>query len=135
MRSANSSATTGSNLPEPFQRTCAPPWSRFGNGTGRIVTSFGPQVAGLLVARIGGNFGKAAGVMTCFALHSILAVAIVTRLETRRYRYIVRDSAESTPRLSSCRFHERYCWPNLRQQKALENIMFSRALSGCGDRI
>jgi hypothetical protein len=26
-------------------------------------------------------------------------------------------------------------WPNSRQQKAPENIMFSRALSGCGDRI
>jgi hypothetical protein len=38
-----------------------------------------------------------------------------------------RNSAEFTLPLSSSRFHERYCWPNPRQQKALENIMFSRA--------
>ncbi|MGL3109090.1 MFS transporter [Bradyrhizobium sp. BR 1432] len=48
----------------------------FCNGTGRIITSFGPLVAGLLVAPFGGNFSKAAGVMTCFALLSLLAVTI-----------------------------------------------------------
>jgi len=45
-----------------------------------------------------------------------------------------RNSAEFTLRLSSCRFHERYCWPNPRQQKALENInVFKGLMSGCGD--
>jgi len=48
----------------------------FCNGTGRIITSFGPLVSGLLVAPFGGNFSKAAGVMTCFALLSLLAVTI-----------------------------------------------------------
>jgi MFS family permease len=48
----------------------------FCNGTGRIITSFGPLVAGLLVAPFGGNFSKAAGVMTCFALLSLVAVAL-----------------------------------------------------------
>jgi hypothetical protein len=63
-----------------LQKTYASSELRFvistSNGTGRIVTSFGPLVVGLLVAPFGGNFGTAAGVMTCFALLSILAVAI-----------------------------------------------------------
>jgi hypothetical protein len=45
----------------------------------------------------------------------------------------IRHSADFTVRLSSCRFHQRHCGPNSRQQRALENIIFSRALSGCGD--
>jgi hypothetical protein len=45
------------------------------------------------------------------------------------------SSAVFTLRLSFCRFHARYCWSNSQQQKALENVAFSRALSGCGDRI
>jgi hypothetical protein len=48
-------------------------------------------------------------------------------------RHIARYPAESTPRLSSSRFHETYRRSNPRQQKALENSMFSRAFSGCGD--
>jgi hypothetical protein len=46
---------------------------------------------------------------------------------------VARNSAEFTLQLSNCRFDERYCWPSRRQQKGLENIRFSRALSGCGD--
>jgi hypothetical protein len=42
-------------------------------------------------------------------------------------RRIACNSAEFTLRLSSWRFHERYCRPNLRRKKALENIMSSRA--------
>src|SRR6266851_7266996 len=58
--------------------------------------------------------------------------SIIGRL-TRLNHRIARNSAEFTLRLSSCRFHKRLCRPNSRQQKALENIMFSRALSGCGE--
>lgn len=63
-------------LPELFPTHVRATAVSFCNGTGRIVTSFGPLVAGLLVAPFGGNFSAAAGVMTCFALLSILAVAI-----------------------------------------------------------
>ncbi len=48
----------------------------FCNGSGRVVTSFGPLVAGLLVVPFGGNFAKAAAVMTGFALLSIIGVAL-----------------------------------------------------------
>jgi len=63
-------------LPELFPTHVRATALSFCNGTGRIVTSFGPLVAGLLVAPFGGNFSKAAGVMTCFALLSLVAVAI-----------------------------------------------------------
>jgi len=63
-------------LPELFPTHVRATAVSFCNGTGRIITSFGPLVAGLLVAPFGGNFSTAAGVMTCFALLSILAVAI-----------------------------------------------------------
>jgi cyanate permease len=45
----------------------------FCNGTGRIITSFGPLVAGLMVGYFGG-FTQSAAIMTCFALLSILAM-------------------------------------------------------------
>jgi cyanate permease len=48
----------------------------FCNGTGRIITSFGPLVAGLLAGAFGGNFNLACGVMSCFAVLSLLAVFI-----------------------------------------------------------
>lgn len=63
-------------LPELFPTHVRATALSFCNGTGRIITSFGPLVAGLLVAPFGGNFSKAAGVMTCFVLLSLLAVAI-----------------------------------------------------------
>ena len=63
-------------LPELFPTHVRATALSFCNGTGRIITSFGPLIAGLLVAPFGGNFSKAAGVMTCFALLSLLAVAI-----------------------------------------------------------
>lgn len=47
----------------------------FCNGTGRIVTSFGPLVAGLLVGAFG-SFNKVTAVMSCFALLSVVAVII-----------------------------------------------------------
>jgi hypothetical protein len=48
----------------------------FCNGSGRVITSFGPLVAGLLVVPFGGSFNKAAAVMTCFAALSILAMLL-----------------------------------------------------------
>jgi len=61
-------------LPELFPTHVRATALSFCNGAGRVITSFGPLVAGLLVAPFGGNFNKAAGVMTCFALISILAM-------------------------------------------------------------
>jgi MFS family permease len=46
----------------------------FCNGGARVITSFGPLVAGLLAAPFGGNFNKPAALMTCFALLSIYAM-------------------------------------------------------------
>ena len=46
----------------------------FCNGGARVITSFGPLVAGLLAAPFGGNFNKPAALMTCFTLLSIYAM-------------------------------------------------------------
>jgi MFS family permease len=48
----------------------------FCNGTGRIITSFGPLVAGLLVGAFGGSFNKVTAFMSCFALLSVVAVIL-----------------------------------------------------------
>ena len=45
----------------------------FCNGSGRMFTSFGPLVAGLLVVQLGG-LSNATGIMTCFAVLSLVAV-------------------------------------------------------------
>jgi MFS family permease len=63
-------------LPELFPTHMRGTAVAFCNGSGRVVTSFGPLVAGLLVAPFGGNFAKAAAVMTCFALLSVIGVAM-----------------------------------------------------------
>jgi len=47
----------------------------FCNGSGRIFTSFGPLAAGLLVVQLGG-LSNATGIMTAFAVRSIIAVII-----------------------------------------------------------
>jgi MFS family permease len=47
----------------------------FCNGFGRIFTSFGPLVAGLLVVQLGG-LTNATAIMTCFAVLSLIAVII-----------------------------------------------------------
>ena len=47
----------------------------FCNGFGRIFTSFGPLVAGLLVVQLGG-LSNATGIMTCFAVLSLVAVML-----------------------------------------------------------
>src|SRR3981081_3887259 len=45
----------------------------FCNGSGRIFTSFGPLVAGLLVVQLGG-LSNATGILTCFAVVRLVAV-------------------------------------------------------------
>jgi MFS family permease len=52
----------------------------FCNGFGRIFTSFGPLVAGLLVVQLGG-LTNATAIMTCFAVLSV--VAVILGRETR----------------------------------------------------
>jgi len=63
-------------LPELFPTHVRATAVSFCNGCGRVITSFGPLVAGLLVAPFGGNFNKAAALMTCFAVLSIIAMAM-----------------------------------------------------------
>jgi hypothetical protein len=48
----------------------------FCNGSGRMITSLGPLVIGLLTAPFGGEFAKATAMMTCFAGLSIVATAL-----------------------------------------------------------
>ncbi len=48
----------------------------FCNGTGRIITSFGPLVAGLLVGVFGGNFNNVTAFMSCFAILSVIAMML-----------------------------------------------------------
>jgi MFS family permease len=63
-------------LPELFPTYVRATSLSFCNGTGRIITSFGPLVAGLLAGAFGGNFNFACAVMTFFATLSLLAVLI-----------------------------------------------------------
>jgi sugar phosphate permease len=46
----------------------------FTTGSARIVTSFGPLVAGLMVGAFGGSFNNVTAFMTCFTLLSIIAM-------------------------------------------------------------
>ena len=61
-------------LPELFPTHVRATAVSFCNGTGRVITSFGPLLAGLLVGVI--NLRYATAGMTCFALLSILAMAL-----------------------------------------------------------
>ena len=63
-------------LPELFPTHMRGTAVSFCNGSGRVIASFGPLVAGLLVAPFGGNFAKAAAVMTGFALLSIIGMLL-----------------------------------------------------------
>jgi MFS family permease len=63
-------------MPELFPTHVRATAVSFCNGTGRVITSFGPLVAGLLVVPFGGNFSTATAVMTCFAAVSILAMVL-----------------------------------------------------------
>lgn len=62
-------------LPELFPTHVRGTAVAFCNGTGRIITSTGPLVAGVLMQSFGG-FNNATAVMTCFALLSVLAMLI-----------------------------------------------------------
>jgi MFS family permease len=62
-------------LPELFPTHVRATAVSFCNGAGRVVTSFGPLVAGLLVVPFG-SFNNAAAVMTCLAILSIIAMMI-----------------------------------------------------------
>ena len=63
-------------LPELFPTHIRATAVSFCNGTGRVITSFGPLVAGLMVGFFGGQFSRAAAVMTCMAALSILAMIL-----------------------------------------------------------
>jgi MFS family permease len=63
-------------MPELFPTHVRATAVSFCNGSGRVITSFGPLVAGLLVAPFGGDFSKATAMMTCFAALSIVAMAL-----------------------------------------------------------
>jgi MFS family permease len=63
-------------LPELFPTHVRATAVSFCNGSGRVITSFGPLVAGLLVVPFGGDFAKATAIMTCFAALSIVAMAL-----------------------------------------------------------
>ena len=63
-------------LPELFPTHVRATAVSFCNGSGRVITSFGPLVAGLLVMPFGGSFNKAAAVMTGFAVLSIIAMLL-----------------------------------------------------------
>jgi MFS family permease len=62
-------------LPELFPTHVRATAVSFCNGTGRVITSFGPLVAGLLVVPFG-SFNNAAAFMTCFAVLSIIAMML-----------------------------------------------------------
>ncbi len=61
-------------IPELFPTHVRATAVSFCNGGARVITSFGPLVAGLLATPFGGNFNKPAALMTCFALLSIYAM-------------------------------------------------------------
>ena len=63
-------------LPELFPTQIRSTAVGFCTGSARIITSFGPLVAGLLVGAFGGSFNKVTAVMTCFALLSIVAMLL-----------------------------------------------------------
>jgi MFS family permease len=61
-------------LPEIFPTHVRSTGVGFTTGTARVVTSFGPLVAGLMVGAFGGSFNNVTAFMTCFALLSIIAM-------------------------------------------------------------
>ncbi|MSP01831.1 MAG: hypothetical protein EXR07_12395 [Acetobacteraceae bacterium] len=63
-------------LPELFPTQVRATAVSFCNGTGRVITSFGPLIAGLVTPMLGGQFSTATAIMTCFAGLSILAMIL-----------------------------------------------------------
>ena len=63
-------------LPELFPTHIRSTAVGFCTGSARVITSFGPLVAGLMVGAFGGSFNRVTAVMTCFAVLSIVAVIL-----------------------------------------------------------
>jgi MFS family permease len=63
-------------LPELFPTHIRSTAVGFCTGSARVITSFGPLVAGLLVGAFGGSFNRVTAFMTCFALVSIVAMLL-----------------------------------------------------------
>ena len=63
-------------LPEMFPTQVRATAVGFCTGTARIVTSFGPLVAGIMVGAFGGSFNKVTAFFTCFAIFSIIAMLL-----------------------------------------------------------
>jgi MFS family permease len=63
-------------LPELFPTHIRSTAVGFCTGSARVVTGFGPLVAGLMVGLFGGSFNKVTAVMTCFAVLSIAAMIL-----------------------------------------------------------
>jgi hypothetical protein len=63
-------------LPELFPTHIRSTAVGFCTGSARVVTSFGPLVAGLMAGLFGGSFNKVTAVMTCFAALSIVAMML-----------------------------------------------------------
>jgi MFS family permease len=63
-------------LPELFPTQVRATAVSFCNGTGRVITSFGPLFAGLVTPLLGGQFSTATAIMTCFAGLSIVAMML-----------------------------------------------------------
>ena len=61
-------------LPELFPTQIRSTAVGFCTGSARVVTSFGPLVAGLLVGAFSGSFNNVTAFMTCFAVLSIIAM-------------------------------------------------------------
>jgi len=63
-------------LPELFPTQVRSTAVGFCTGSARVVTSFGPLVAGLMVGAFGGSFNKVTAFMTCMAVFSIIAMIL-----------------------------------------------------------
>src|ERR1700730_17700762 len=63
-------------LPELFPTQIRSTAVGFCTGSARVLTSFGPLVAGSLVGTFGGSFNNVTAFMTCFALLSIIAMIL-----------------------------------------------------------
>jgi MFS family permease len=63
-------------LPELFPTHIRATAVSFCSGSGRVVTSFGPLVAGLLVAPFHGDFALATATITGFAVLAIIAMVL-----------------------------------------------------------
>jgi hypothetical protein len=61
-------------LPELFPTQVRSTAVGFCTGSARIITSFGPLVAGIMVGAFGGSFNNVTAFMTCFASLSIIAM-------------------------------------------------------------